>query len=70
MRRERKLAKPIVEEIGERKIPNPFGLTVPPCPICGVIPHNWSIHEEWRHIPGDKGPEKLAADRDPPDLCR
>ena len=58
------LAKPIVEETGERKTPNSFGLTVPPCPICGVIPHNWSIHEEWRHIPGDKGPEKLAADRE------
>jgi len=64
VRRERKLAKPIAEEIGERKIPNSFGLTVPPCPICGVVPHNWSIHEEWRHIPGDKGSEKLAADRE------
>jgi GGDEF domain-containing protein len=58
------LAKPIVEETGERETPNSFGLPVPPCPICGVIPHNWSIHEEWRHTRGDKGPEKLAADRE------
>jgi GGDEF domain-containing protein len=53
-----------VKEIGEQKIPSSFGSTVPPCPICGVIPHNWSIHEEWRHTRGDKGPEKLAADRE------
>lgn len=64
MRRERKLAKPVVKEIAERTTQNFFGLTVPPCPICGVIPRDWSIHEEWRHIPGDKGPEKLAADRE------
>jgi len=64
VRRERKLAKPIVDQIVEREPPNSFGLIVPPCPICGVIPHNWWIHEEWRHIPGDEGPEKLAADRE------
>jgi hypothetical protein len=34
---------------------------IPPCPICGVNPHNWGIHEEWRHLPGAKSKEKLAA---------
>jgi hypothetical protein len=55
------LAKPEPEE---RKTANSFGLTVPPCPICGVNPHDWSIHEKWRHTPGAKGAEKLAADRE------
>lgn len=58
------LAKPMVKETGEEKTPNSFGLTVPPCPICGVIPHNWLIHKEWRHTPGAKGAEKLAADEE------
>jgi hypothetical protein len=56
------VSKPIVVETGQRKAPKSFGETVPPCPICGVIPHNRSIHEEWRHTPGAKGAEKLAAD--------
>lgn len=58
------VSKPLVGERGRRKAPNPFGKTVPPCPICGVNPHNWSIHEEWRHTRGAKGAEKLAADRE------
>ena len=57
------VSKPIVEETGQRKAPKSLGETVPPCPICGVIPHRWSIHDEWRHTPGAKGAEKLAADR-------
>jgi hypothetical protein len=34
------------------------------CPICGVIPHNRSIHEEWRQTAGAKDPVKRAADRE------
>jgi hypothetical protein len=37
---------------------------VPRCPVCGTIPHNWAIHEEWRHLPGAKGEDKVAADRE------
>jgi hypothetical protein len=55
------VSKPIVET-GQLKAPESFGVPVPPCPICGVIPHNWSIHEEWRHTPGAKSHEKLWAD--------
>jgi hypothetical protein len=33
---------------------------IPPCPICGVNPHNWGIHEEWRRLPGAKSKERLA----------
>jgi hypothetical protein len=40
------------------------GQAVPPCPVCGTIPHNWTIHEEWRHLPGTKSPDKVAADRE------
>lgn len=58
------LSKPIVEETGEQKAPNSFGATLPRCPICGVIPHNWSIHEEWRHTLAAEDAEKLAADRE------
>jgi hypothetical protein len=58
------ISKPILEKTGERIAPDTFGATVPPCPICGVIPHDRSIHEEWRHTPGAKGGEKLAADRE------
>jgi hypothetical protein len=37
---------------------------VPPCPVCGTTPHNWTIHEAWRHLPGVKSEDKLAADRE------
>jgi len=41
-----------------------WGEAVPPCPLCGTIPHNWAIHEEWRHLPGAKSGDKLAAYRE------
>lgn len=56
--------KPILGQIGQLNAPKSFGAPVPHCPICGVIPHNWSIHEEWRQTPRAKGTEKLAADRE------
>lgn len=40
------------------------GHTVPPCPVCGVTPHNWAIHEEWLRLPGTKSEDKVAADRE------
>jgi hypothetical protein len=39
-----------------------LGETVRPCPVCGTISHNWAIHEEWRHLPGAKCEDKVAAD--------
>ena len=39
------------------------GQAVPPCPVCGVIPHNVAIHDEWRRLPGAKSPDKVAADQ-------
>jgi hypothetical protein len=41
-----------------------LGATVPPCTVCGAIPHNWAIHEEWRHLPGSKSEGKVAGDRE------
>jgi hypothetical protein len=53
-----------VEETNKHTVPNPFGdAPIPPCPICGVIPHDLSIHEEWRQLPGAKSVDKLEADR-------
>ena len=54
----------IVEETNKQTASNPFGVPIPPCPICGVIPHNWPIHEEWRHLPGAKSVDKIEADRE------
>jgi hypothetical protein len=36
---------------------------VPSCPVCGTIPHNCNIHEEWRHLFGAKSEDKVAADQ-------
>jgi hypothetical protein len=37
---------------------------IPPCPVCGVVPHNLAIHDEWRFLPGAKGADKIAAERE------
>ena len=42
--------------------PRTLGEVAPPCPVCGVIPHNLAIHDEWRNIPGVKSQDKIAAD--------
>ena len=39
------------------------GQAVPPCPVCGVIPHNLTVHDEWRRLPRAKSPDKVAADQ-------
>ena len=56
--------RPIVEEPSQQESLKSFGKAVPPCPICGVTPHNLSIHDEWRYTPGTKSEEKIAADRE------
>jgi hypothetical protein len=40
------------------------GTAIPACPVCGVVPHNLSLHDEWRRLPGAKNSDKLAADRE------
>jgi hypothetical protein len=55
-----------------RKTPNfknqpdgkPDGTAIPACPVCGFVPRNLVIHDEWRRIPGAKSEDKIAADRD------
>jgi hypothetical protein len=51
-------------EANRREPPTFDGNAIPACPICGVVPHNLSIHDEWRRMPGAKSEDKIAADRE------
>jgi hypothetical protein len=51
-------------EAPESESPIWNGQAVPTCPVCGVNPHNWAFHEEWRRLPEATSKKKIAADRE------
>ncbi len=49
-------------EASRREPPAFDNNAIPLCPVCGVVPHNLALHDEWRHLPGAKSVDKIAAD--------
>ena len=44
----------------EREFDSPGGSAVPTCPLCGVVPINWTVHNKWcRFVIETKSTEKI-----------